>query len=75
MYCSGDIVVLEAYNQNEIKVGLASTMLIRNEVVFFVIRQFLARRTLLRCFKGSSVNQALSIFDSKSLADYKPLMN
>ena len=75
MYCSGDIVVLEAYNQDEIKVGLVSTMLIRNEVVFFVIRQFLTRRTLLRYFKGSSVNQALSLFDSKNLADYKPLIN
>ena len=75
IYTAGDIVVLQAYNQDELKVGLILSMLIRDNSVFFVVKQHLAKRNWLRFFKGSSDDPVLSIFDAKLLADYKPLNN
>ena len=75
MYQAGDLVVLKAYNQDELKVGLILSMLIRKDSVFFVVKQYTARRDWLRFFKGESDDPILSIFDAKNLADYKPLNN
>ena len=65
-YSSGDLVV---------KVGLVSTMLVKGNSVFFLIREYVAKRHLLRYFKGSSDDRALAVFDAKNLCDYKPLIN
>ena len=75
VYSSGDIVVLEAFNPDEVKVGLVSTMLVKGDSVLFLIREYVARRHLLRYFKGSSNDPALTVFDAKNLCDYKPLVN
>jgi hypothetical protein len=75
MYKSGDLVVLKAFNQDELKVGLILSLLIRGDSVFFVVKQYLVQRSWLRFFKGSSDDPVLSIFDARNLADYKPLNN
>ena len=75
MYKVGEIVVLQAFNADKLKVGLILSMLIRGDSVFFVIKQYLARRSWLRFFKGSSDDPVISTFDAKRLADYKPLNN
>ena len=75
MYKSGDIVVLETYNPDELKVGLILTILIRGDSAFFIVKQYVAIRSWLRFFKASSDDPVLSIFDARNLADFKPLIN
>ena len=75
MYKSGDIVVLETYNPDELKVGLILTILIRGDAAFFIVKQYVAIRSWLRFFKASSDDPVLSIFDARNLADFKPLIN
>ena len=75
MYKSGDIVVLETYNPDELKVGLILTILIRGDSAFFIVKQYVAVRSWLRFFKASSDDPVLSIFDARNLADFKPLIN
>ena len=75
MYKLGDIVVLETYNPDELKVGLILTILIRGDSAFFIVKQYVAIRSWLRFFKASSDDPVLSIFDARNLADFKPLIN
>ena len=75
MYCSGDIIVIEAFNPDEVKVGLVSTMLVKGNSVLFLIREYVAKRHLLRYFKGSLNDPDLRVVDAKTLCDYKPLIN
>ena len=74
-YKVGDLVVVQAYNQDELIVGLLLSMLIRGDSVMFVVKEFIARRNWLRLFKAESDDPVLSIFDAHLLADYKPLIN
>ena len=74
-YSSGDLVVLEVSNPDEVEVGLVSTMLVKGNSVFFLIREYVAKRHSLRYFKGSSDDRALAVFDAKNLCDYKPLIS
>ena len=77
VYKPGDIIVVKAYNQDEIKVGLVMALLVRKNKVFFVIKEFLAKRHWLRFFKASSASDCpvLSVIDASLIADYKPLNN
>ena len=74
-YKVGDLVVMQSYSQDELKIGLILSMLIREDSVLFVVKQYIARRSWLRFFKADSDDPVLSIFDAKHLADYKPLNN
>ena len=73
VYNKGDLVVMKVFNQDELKVGLVICILVRNNTVFFVVKEFLAKRNWLRFFKGYSENAVMSIIDAKHLGDYKPL--
>ena len=75
MYKAGEIVVMQAYSQDELKVGLIMSVLIKEDSVFFVVKEYLAKRNWLRFFNGSSEDPVLSIVDAKLLADYKALNN
>ena len=73
VYNKGNFVEMQVLKQDELKVGLVICMLVRNNTVFFVVKEFLAKRNWLRYFKGYYENALLSFIDAKHLGDYKPL--
>ena len=58
-YKVGDLVVLQTYSQDELKVGLLLSMLIRDDSVMFVVKEYIARRNWLRLFKAESDDPVL----------------
>ena len=75
LYESGDLVVLEVFNPDEIKVGLILSVLVKEKAVSFITKQYLATRRDLQYFEGSSDDSILALNDATKIVDFKPLIN
>ena len=75
VYKSGDLVVLEISGQDEIKVGLIVSILVRKESVLLVTREFSATRNYLHFFQAQSDELTMTLNKADQLVDYKPLLN
>ena len=75
IYRPGQLVVVEMFNADEIKVGLVTSILVKSKSVFFVTKQFVAARNYLQYFKAESDDPTLTLDDASKLVDYKPLIN
>ena len=74
-YRSGDILVLEAFDRDHLKVGVIQTILVRDTEVYFVVIRYTAKRHKLGYFVTDSVvNQESYLHKASRLADYKPLI-
>ena len=75
LYRSGQLVVLEQLNLDEIKVGLIISILVKEKSAYFVTKQFIAKRQPLQYFKATSEDPTMTINDVTKIIDYKPLLN
>ena len=74
-YKSGQLVVLEVCNPDELKVGLILSILVKEKSTQFVTKQYFASRTALQYFKAESKEPTTAFHDASKLADFKPLIN
>ena len=74
-YKTGDILVLNEINQDELKVGMILKILVRRGRLYFVVNESIAKRHWLRYFKTSFTNTVTSFWNGNLLADYKPISN
>ena len=75
LYESGDLVVLEVFNSDEIKVGLILSVLVKENSAYFITKQYIATRRELQYFEGNSEDSILALNDSTKIVDFKPLIN
>ena len=75
LYKSGQLVVLEQFSPDEIKVGLIVSILVKKDSAHFVTKQYIATRQPLQYFKATSEDPSMTINDVTKIADYKPLVN
>ena len=75
LYRSGQLVVLEQFSLDEIKVGLIISILVKEKSAYFVTKQFIAKRQPLQYFKATSEDPTMTINDVAKIVDYKPLLN
>ena len=75
LYRNGDLVVIEAVDRNNLKIGLIETILVKSDTVWFVSKGYLAQRCNLGYFiSKNQEEERSSIINSSRLADYKPLI-
>ena len=75
MYRSGQLVVLEMYGPDEMKVGLIVSILVKEKSVFFVTKQYVATRSYLQYFQAKSDDPTMSLSDFSKIVEYKPQIN
>ena len=75
LYRSGQLVVLEQFSLDEMKVGLIISILVKEKSAYFVTKQFIAKRQPLQYFKATSEDPTMTINDVAKIVDYKPLLN
>ena len=74
-YKSGDVVVVEAFDRDNLMVGVIQTILVKEDKVYFVVLKYNARRNNLGYFVSESlVNQESCFLSASRLADFKPLI-
>ena len=73
-YRNGDIVVLEVTDCDDMNVGVIETILVKNEKVYFVTKQYRAVRHWLRYFECKNLNTMTTFTESNKLVDFKPLI-
>ena len=75
LYKSGQLVVLEMFSPDEVKVGLIMSILVRKQVAYFVTRQFVAKRQPLQYFQAHSDDPTVALTEATKIVDFKPLEN
>ena len=74
-YQSGDILVLDAFDRDSLKVGVIQTILVRGSEVYFVVIRYSAKRHKLGYFVTEDVDdQESCVCKASRIADYKPLI-
>ena len=74
-YRTGDIVVLDIIDSDNISVGIVQTILIKKDLVYFVLQRFSAIRNILQYFESEGSGQSSSEFvQASKLKDFKPLI-
>ena len=73
-YKNGDLLVLNMEDCDVVKVGLVVAILIKSEKVFFVCKSYHCERNWLQYFESKWENQGCSFVESRSVADFKPLI-
>ena len=74
-YRSGDILVLDAFDRDSLKVGVIQTILVRGSDVYFVVIRYSAKRHKLGYFVTEDVDdQDSCVCKASRIADYKPLI-
>ena len=75
LYKNSQLVVLELLSPDELKVGLILSILVKDQSVFFVNKQYLATRHTLQYFHVQSDDPTIAFSDATKIVDYKPLIN
>ena len=75
IYTANDLVVLKVLNQGSLRIGLVHTMVVRNDKVFFVVKEYEAKRCWLSYYEAELISDRYVQNDARALADYKPLIN
>ena len=75
VYKSGQLVVLEVFSPDELKVGLLISILVKENSTHFVTKDYCASRSPLQYFQADSNDPTTAVHDVTRLADYKPLIN
>ena len=75
LYKNGQLIVLKVIDQDEIKVGLILSILVKGDSVYFVTKEYTAYRHTLGYFKAQSNDPTMTLSDAAQIADYKPLVN
>lgn len=74
-YINGDLVVVKVEDCDRLKVGLVQSILVKKKKVFLVCKVYSCARNWLQFFESIGDGDDVSLFvDSRSLADYKPLI-
>ena len=74
-YKVGDIVVLEAKSQDELKVGLIQSIVVKEEILYYVIYKYSAHRIKsLQYFQSGESDGNLYFIQASNVIDYKPLI-
>ena len=75
VYKNGDIIVIDIKDSDSMKVGLIQTVILRGSSIYFMTKEYTARRHWLRYFEcKSSIVSDISFIKASQLADYKPLI-
>ena len=74
-YRSGQLVVLEIFNPDELKVGLIVSILVKENAAYFVTKHYVAKRHFLQYFEARSEDPTMALSDSCRIVDFKPLVN
>ena len=75
LYRNGQLVVLEMFSPDEMKIGLIVSILVKENSAYFVTNQYVAKRVPLQYFHAKSDDPTMAITDSSQILDYKPLIN
>ena len=74
-YHNGDLLVTELIDGgNTVKVGLIKMILVKDGKVFFVVKEFVAKKDYLGFYESKYVNTEFLFTNSATLADFKPLI-
>ena len=74
-YLTGNLLVLQVTDADNIIVGIVQAILIKKDKVYFVIQKFKATRKFLQYFESEVSGDTISEFiESNKIADYKPLI-
>ena len=73
-YSTGDLVVLEVEDIDNIVVGLVQTLLVKKDKVYFVVQKYEAKRTYLQYFESMGFDPVSCFIESSTIHDYKPLI-
>ena len=77
-YRTEDVVILEAIHRDHVKIGVIMGIIIKMEMVFFLVKRYDAfRDEFLRFFEANSTDEELgcgTFVLAESLVDYKPLV-
>lgn len=74
LYKSGDIVILEVTDCDDISIGVIKTILVKNAKVHFVCTKYKAARHWLQYFECKNSNTITTFTEASKLVDYKPLI-
>ena len=74
VYRNGDIIVIEAIDRNNLKIGLIESILVKSDTVWFVSKRYLARRCNLGYFISQNQEDKSAFIKSSRLGDFKPLV-
>ena len=75
VYKNGQLVVLEIFDPDELKVGLIVSVLVKEKTAYFVTKQYVASRTSLQYFHAASDDPTVAVNDITKIVDFKPLIN
>ena len=73
-YKNGDLIVLQVKSCDELSVGVIETIMVKDEEVHFVCRQYQCTRNWLQYFESQDIEQDLIIVKGSEIVDYKPLI-
>lgn len=73
-YVNGDLVVIKVEDCDKLRVGLVQSILVRRGKVFLVCRVYSCSRNWLQFFESNDCDDISLFVESRSLADYKPLI-
>ena len=73
-YKNGDLIVLQVKSCDELTVGVIETIMVKDEEVNFVCRQYQCTRNRIQYFDSQDNEQDLIIVKGSEILDYKPLI-
>jgi hypothetical protein len=73
-YKSGDVIVIKAFDRDNLLVGVIQTILVKENGIYFVVIRYNAKRNKLGYFVTDSQVQKSFFQNASCLADYKPLI-
>ena len=71
-YKNGDLIVLQVKSCDELTFGVIETIMVKDEEVNFVCRQYQCTRNWLQYFESQDNEQDLIIVKGSEILDYKP---
>ena len=73
-YLENTVVVIERKDALELSVGIIKCMLVRNDILLFVVKRCKMVQTYLKVFKSRYIEENVTLIDARSLPDTYPLM-
>ena len=73
MYRTNEVVILQLIDRNSLKIGLIQSILVKGNMVFFLIYKYIASRHKLGYYVTGEWDQTLYFVSVNTLLDFKPL--
>ena len=73
MYRTNEVVILQLIDRNSLKIGLIQSILVKGNMVFFLIYKYITSRHKLGYYVTGEWDQTLYFVSVNTLLDFKPL--